>query len=381
MKRILTLLFLVVGLTAAAQNPSLHNSAKYEHFKELRDVNDTLSMKQMLDDWGQQDAEYYAAWSNYCTVMALETDDPDWLALAVNWIKMGREEYPDDLLLFLKAPQVLIDNNQRQEAFPLLLEMEEKGLDDSSTWLYLAEYYLLQNDVAKTRAYFSKLLQNGNEEEQAVARDALEALDENEHIRDSLLFVPDHAAIRKLAQTEDFSKLVSRFEACDTTLTREEIASVYYGSAYGKDYNSVSSSSDDIRKMVEEDKIDEAIDALQAKLKDYPVSLFLILSLFNLTEDEATIGACIWKANAILGTIDYSGKGTLDSPLHVICVNDEYTTLDQVCEMEEFQSQALIENAPIGPLDEMTFLNTYGVERVLYFYLTPPYWERLQALM
>ena len=66
MKRIFTLLFLCIGLTAAAQNMiKLDNSDAYEHFKELRNENDTLQMKQMLDDWGQKDPEYYAAWSNF----------------------------------------------------------------------------------------------------------------------------------------------------------------------------------------------------------------------------------------------------------------------------------------------------------------------------
>ena len=379
MKRLISLLFLAVGLTAAAQNAKpLQNSAKYEHFKELRNEADTLGMKQMLDDWGAKDPEYYAAWSNYCSVMADATVDADWLPLAVNWIKMGREEYPDDTLLLLKSPQVLIDNNQREEALPFLLEIEEKGLDDTSNRVYLAEYYLLKNDMDNARKYFTKVLQSGDEDVQELARQALEVIERGEHERDSLQLHLDHAAIRELAQTDDFQKLVSRFEVCDSTLTREEIASVYYGVAYGKDYNSVSSTSDDIRNLAADGKEQEATEALQAKLKEYPASLFLILSLFNLTEDEAVAEACAWKANALLATIDYSGNGTPESPLQVICVNDEYCVLDHIFEMMEFHGQALvtIEPLPLGPLDQMTFLNEYGVERVVYFALTPPYWDR-----
>jgi hypothetical protein len=29
----------------------------------------------------------------------------------------------------------------------------------------------------------------------------------------------------------------------------------------------------------------------------------------------------------------------------------------------------------------MTFVNAYGLDQDTYFYLTPPYWERLHALM
>ena len=376
MKRVFTLLFLAAGLTAAAQ--TLQNSAKYELFKELRNEADTLGMKQMLDDWGAKDPEYYAAWSNYCSVMDDATESPDWLPLAVNWIKMGREEYPDDILLLLKSPQVLIDNSQREEALPILLEIEEMGLDDTQNQVYLAEYYLLKNDMDNARKYFAKVLQGGDEDEQELARQALEVIARSEHERDSLLLHLDHAAIRELAQTDGFRKLVSRFEVCDSTLTREEIVSIYYGSAYGKDYNSVSSTSDDIRNLAAEGKNQEAVEALQAKLKEYPVSLFLILSLFNMTEDDAVTETCAWKANALLTTIDFSGNGTPESPLQVICVNDEYCVLDHIFEMTDFQGQALVtkEPLPLGPLDQMTFLNEYGVERVVYFALTPPYWDR-----
>ena len=380
MKRIFTLLFLCIGLTAAAQ--TLENSARYEHFKELRNDADTLGMKQMLDDWGAKDPEYYAAWSNYCSVMADETMDVSWLELAVNWIKMGLEDFPDNTLLTLKYPQVLIDNEQWQDALPILHEIDDKGWEDTATWIYLADYYAMVNDLDKARVYFRKVAESGDDDEKEAARQALEAIDQEERQRDSLLLRPDHAAIREFAKTEDFQKLVARFEACDTTLTRENFATLYYGSAYGKDYNLVSSNSDDIRELAKEGKEQEAAEALQAKLKEYPVSLFVILSLFNMTEDDDIARACVWKANAILGTIDFSGHGSLESPLHVICVNDEYTVLEQVFGMGDFVSQGLIEDAePLAPLDRMTFRNEYGVERTVYFYLTPPYWERLSALM
>jgi hypothetical protein len=101
-----------------------------------------------------------------------------------------------------------------------------------------------------------------------------------------------------------------------------------------------------------------------------------------MTEDDDIVQACVWKANALLGTIDFSGQGTPESPHQVICVNDEYTTLEQVFEMASFIGQGLVDNTePLAPLDRMTFRSAYGVERTVYFYLTPPYWERLSALM
>ena len=44
--------------------------------------------------------------------------------------------------------------------------------------------------------------------------------------------------------------------------------------------------------------------------------------------------------------------------------------------MSEFKSQAVVD----GPMDKMDFLNEYGLEMTVYFYLTPPYWERLNSL-
>ena len=131
---------------------------------------------------------------------------------------------------------------------------------------------------------------------------------------------------------------------------------------------------------MEEDKVQEAIDALQAKLKEYPVSLYLLVSIFNLTKDPAVIETVAWKAQNLLIIINNSGRGTVDSPLQVICVNDEYLYLGQVERMQGVKSQVLVEEGPLAPLDQMTFVNTYGLEQVLNFYLTPPYWERLHSL-
>ena len=382
MKRIFILLFLCIGLTAAAQNRiKLDTSDAYEHFKELRNENDTLQMKQMLDDWGQKDPEYYAAWSNYCSVKAETSEDPSWLELAVNWIKMGLEEYPESLLLILKYPQALFDNEQFQEALPVLLDLEEKGLDDSSTWYYLSTIYGLKGEREQARRYLDKMVREGGENDREFAEELLGVYDESDRLADSLLLVPDHSVLKEFAQTAEFQQLVDRFAACDTTLTREEISKVYYGSAYKKDYNLVSSTSSGVQELVEEGKIQEAVEALQARLRDYPVSLFLIVSIFNLSEDPAVLEPVVWKAQNLLAVIDNSGLGTLESPMHVICVNDEYQTLRQVCDMQEFVSQAVIQDAPLAPLDKMVFVNPYGLEQTYYFYLTPPYWERLNALM
>ena len=381
MKRIFTLLFLAIGLTAAAQNRiQLDNSDAYEHFKELRNENDTLQMKKMLDDWRDKDPEYYAAWSNYCSVKAETSEDPSWLELAVNWLKMGLEEYPESLLLTLKYPQALFDNEQFQEALPVLLDLEEKGLDDASTWYYLSTIYGLKGEREQSRRYLDKMAREGEENDREYAEALLEAYDESDHLIDSLLLVPDHAVLKEFAQTAEFQQLVDRFAASDTTLTREEISQVYYGSAYKKDYNIVSSTSDGVQELVEEGKVQEAIDALQARLKDYPVSLFLIVSIFNLSEDPAVLEPIVWKAQNLLAVIDNSGMGTPDSPMQVICVNDEYQALRQVYDMQEFVSQGLIENASLSPQDRMTFVNPYGLEQTFYFYLAPPYWERINAL-
>ena len=378
MKRLVFLFCLLFGITAAAQE--LQNSARYEHFIELRNESDTLRMKQMLDDWGAKDAEYYAAWSNYCSIMAEETEDSSWLGLAVNWIKMGLEEYPDDVLLLLKQPQVLFDNEQFRDALPVLQELEETGLDDASSWFFSSPIYTMMNDRERARQYLRKMIQEGDEDYRAFAEETLQAFDQDDHMIDSLILVPDHAAIRKFAETEDFQRLVTRFEACDTTLTREDVSNLYYGFAYKKDYNLVSSINESIQKLLEEDKVQEAIDALQAKLKEYPVSLYLLVSIFNLTKDPAVIETVAWKAQNLLIIINNSGRGTVDSPLQVICVNDEYLYLGQVERMQGVKSQVLVEEGPLAPLDQMTFVNTYGLEQVLNFYLTPPYWERLHSL-
>ena len=376
MKRILTLLLMLAGLAAAAQN-----SPKYEQFKELRDKADTLGMMRMLDEWGDKDPEYYSAWANYCQVMAEETEEESWMPMSVNWVRMGREEFPDNELLHHKLAEVLFGADYNEEAFTVLKEIEERGIADASTWRLLAGCCLMSNDLDKVRKYLSLLIRDGDEEDREFARESLEAVDKTDSLRNSQLLRLDHDALRKQAETPEFPQLIARFEACDSTLTREEIASVYYGSAYLKDYNLVSRNSQDIEQLAEEEKFDEASAALREKLKEYPVSLFLIVSLYNLSEDEQESQACAWKANALLGTIDSSGRCTPEKPLQVICVNDEYMALGHIFEMQDLREQKLVECPALTPQDRMTILNSYGMEQVIHFYLTPPYWTRLSAMM
>ena len=372
MKRILTIVFLLAGLTAAAQN-----SEKYELFKELRNESDTLGMKNMLDNWGDQDPEYYAAWVNYCSIMAEEAQDLTWLEMGVNWAKNGREAYPDDELLLHKLSDALFDNEQFQEALPVLQEIEERGLGELITWYHLSVIYGAKDDFAQSRKYLEKMIQEGDEDDQAYARDMLETYDQIEHQADSLALHPDHAAIKALSQTPAFQDLTARFAACDTTLTREEIATIYYGSSYLKDYNQASQQSEAIRALAEAGKIEEAKAALESRLKEYPVSLFVLLNLLNISEDEAESQAYLWKIRSLLGTIDNTGRSnSTERPFQVICVNDEYQALNYILGMQEFKSQAVVE----GPQDKMDYLNDFGLEMTAYFYLTPPYWERLNSL-
>ena len=376
MKKIFTLLFLAIGLTAAAQT-----SDKYELFKELRNEADTTGMKNLLDNWGDKDAEFYAAWVNYCSVMAEESEDPTWLEMGVNWAKMGRETYPDNELLLHKQSDALFDNEQFQEALPLLEEIEQKGLGDIITWHHLAVIYGAKGDFTQSRKYLEKLIQNGDEEDQAYAHEVMAVYDELERQADSLAFHPDHAAIKALSQTPAYQELTARFAACDSTLTREEIAAVYYGAAYFHNYEYVQAECADIRTLADEGKIKEAKEALEAKLKEYPVSLFLLISLFNLAENEEELMSPVWKAQQILTVIDNTGRlADPKQPFHVICINDEYIALEQILGAREVKSQAAVRGVADDPLDKMTFVNSYGLEQNAYFWLTPPYWERLNRL-
>lgn len=374
MKKLFTLLFLAVGLTAAAQN-----SARYDHFKELRNEVDTLGMKQMLDEWGDKDPEYYSAWANYCTVMAAQTEDLTWLDMAVNWVQMGRDEFPDNELLLHKQAEVLFNNERFQEALPLLREIENKGIGDVLTWYRLSLICAGKGDYAQSRKYLARMIKEGDEEDREYALSVLADYDEMDRKIDSLAIRPDHAAIKAFSESPAFQELTARFAARDTTLTLNEIATLYYGSAYHKDYHLVQEQCDDIRQMAGEGKIKEAVEALNAKLEEYPVSLFLLISLFNLTEGEEMV-PYLWKAQQILNVIDCTGRvNSTEVPFQVICVNDEYLALNQIFEMSEFKEQALMQGGDI-PLDQMTFLNAYGLEMTVYFRITPPYWEKMNRL-
>ena len=375
MKKLITLLFLAIGLTAAAQSP------RYEQFKEYRNESDTLQMRQMLDNWGEKDPEYYAAWVNYCSIMAEETQDPTWLEMGVSWAQNGRESFPDNDLLLHKLSDALFDNEQFQEALPLLEEIEQRGLGDIVTWYHLSVIYGAKADFAQSRKYLEKMIQDGGEDDRAYAQELLAAYDKLERQADSLAFHPDHAAIKAVSQTPAYQELTARFAACDSTLTREEIATVYYGAAYIHNYEYVQAECADIRTLADEGKIKEAKEALEAKLKEYPVSLFLLISLFNLAENEEELRSPVWKAQQIFSIIDNTGR-TDDpkKPFQVICINDEYLSLEQILGAQGVKSQEAVRGLADDPLDKLTFVNSVGLEMTAYFRLTPPYWEKLNRL-
>ncbi len=375
MKRILLLFLLAAcSLTAAAQ------SERYTQFKEYRDNADTLQMKKLLDAWGDKDPEYYAAWVNYCSVMAEAAEDPTWYEMGVNWAKMGREAYPDNELLLYKQADALFDAEEFQEAIPVLMDIEERGLGEGPTWYKLAVINMARNDAGQARVYLDKMIQEGDDYDISIARELLASLDDTEHLRDSLAIHPDHAAIKAFSQTPAFQELTARFAACDTTLALEEVASVYYGAAYSKDYQFVTMQND-IQKLLDEDKVQEAVETVKARLEEYPVSLYLLFALYNLSEDEAAKMSPLWKIRAILTVIDNTGvSGDPKRPHHVICINDEYRSLKQIYGMQEFKSQATVERLADTPLDRMTFENSFGLEETVYFLLTPPYWDRMNSL-
>ena len=143
-----------------------------------------------------------------------------------------------------------------------------------------------------------------------------------------------------------YDSLVTRFANCDTTLTNEEIARIYYGYSFTKRYSPYSSNSE-INKTYKNKDYKKALKMSKKLLKSNPVSLDLLLISFvsssNLKQETLALSART-RFNQIVSMIFDAGDGSEENPLKVICVDDEYAILRTCYDIKNFKGQALTQN-------------------------------------
>ena len=147
-----------------------------------------------------------------------------------------------------------------------------------------------------------------------------------------------------------YRALLNRFVVGDSTLTMDEMATVYYGYAFTIDYMPTDNY-DAIQESYTQGKYAETWHLCEEALKYNPVSLDLTIKALvsatncNLKNAQAMIPALQNRYELISTLILMSGKGTdVDSPFIVICEQDINRILRNVICVESIIGQTGIRN-------------------------------------
>ena len=143
---------------------------------------------------------------------------------------------------------------------------------------------------------------------------------------------PDYETIQKVARTEAYDRLLTRYQALDTTLTLNELQTLYYGSIFvGK--SSFNGLDKEVKDLLEDKrKTNEAAEAMDRHLDKYPFDLQALVYRTvpaGRNNDTALVRNLWEKAELIATTIVSTGDGQSDSTgFHVVSVSDEYALMN-----------------------------------------------------
>jgi hypothetical protein len=144
-----------------------------------------------------------------------------------------------------------------------------------------------------------------------------------------------------------YNNLLTRFVDADTTLTEKELAIVYYGAVFQKNYDPYGEhkKAKEFYKFYNEKDYKKALPIGEKILKDNPVDFKLIFKLLvcaSVLKDDAKTEKFRFYYSSILNTILYSGDGqSAKTSFVVIKVDDEYTLMGQL--QVQYTGQALID--------------------------------------
>lgn len=168
-----------------------------------------------------------------------------------------------------------------------------------------------------------------------------------------------------------FPTVLEKFKAGDTTLDFSDHVLLYYGKAFREDYNPYGESltTTGLNELLEKGKLKEALQSIDAGLKDNPLNIRLILKKGNLLfEAGDTVGANEQydRYYDLLAVPFYSGNGTsFDSAFVVTSVSDEYLILGELGVSSHMQSLVYDKGQPY---DILHVRQEEGVDDVKYYF-------------
>lgn len=162
----------------------------------------------------------------------------------------------------------------------------------------------------------------------------------------------DYAQMEQFVKNErtEYDLLLTRFEQGDPTLSKEEVAQIYYGFPFTEEYISFPFYTKIDKAYVKNDFV-AAFPLIKQELKKNPVSLSLLIKAITCClalkdpelqsfRDNASL-----RYQQIIQAILATGNGSSkDTAYKVICVSDEYEIIFKPLQVESIQQQATLEN-------------------------------------
>ena len=133
---------------------------------------------------------------------------------------------------------------------------------------------------------------------------------------------------------QGYDELMKKFHADPMSLTDEEVAMLYYGFTFTKDYdpNHIDMLSEPA-KLIREGKYQEALELCEKELQKAPVSFSLLLKagMLSVQAGHPDAQKYIQKTGRIMGSIMSSGTGySQEKAIKVIFISDEYAIFRDV---------------------------------------------------
>ncbi len=154
---------------------------------------------------------------------------------------------------------------------------------------------------------------------------------------------PDYKKLENLiledSKTKAYSLLMNRYKNNDSTLSLDELRTLYYGFIFTNEYKAYGSSkfNDSLRVYYRKDSLTHADCMDMIRLENYVVEEFpfdirhlnALGYCYSRTGQRKLSEFAYWKADAVVRTINSSGNGLKEKTAwHVIAVGHEYDLLD-----------------------------------------------------
>ena len=176
--------------------------------------------------------------------------------------------------------------------------------------------------------------------------------------------LPDYDGIQAMGKS-NYNLLLNRFQAQDTTLSMRDFQAIYYGSAF---YGTPSSgmSMKRLNAIYEAEGNDGVIIYVDSILSESPLNLGTLrmrfIAAYN-ANDSIKTSKYLWQYDRLMDAVYATGDAlTEETALHVVCVDDEYTIMNYVMQVE-FEQQTLTPSM----CDKMDIITKKGTKMSVYF--------------